>query len=94
MALNQKTELQVTAYKAIAPPPQTDVHGLIQYLLKETKRLEASIQTLTNAAPQATAAAPLNPQNGMIRYAEGAWATTLGAVGLYVYKAGAWTHIV
>lgn len=93
MAVNQKTELTVVSFKSTLPPAGSD-QALVQYLIRENQRLTATIQSLVNASPQATDAAPLNPQNGMIRYAEGAWAVTLGAIGLYVYKAGAWTHIV
>jgi hypothetical protein len=94
MAVNQKTELTVVPYRATNIPSPTDTEGLVRYLIREVHSLQATLQSLVNAAPQATDAAPLNPQNGMIRYAEGAWAASLAGVGLYVYKAGVWTHIV
>jgi hypothetical protein len=94
VAVNQKTELTVTSYRSTTIPSPTDTEGLVRYLIREVHNLQATLTSLVNAAPQATDAAPLNPQNGMIRYAEGAWATALGATGLYVYKAGVWTHIV
>jgi hypothetical protein len=93
VAVNQKTELTVR--------PTGHNHTVSnrhrrpgRYLIREVHNLQATLTSLVNAAPQATDAAPLNPQNGMIRYAEGAWATALGGTGLYVYKAGVWTHIV
>jgi hypothetical protein len=94
VAVNQKTELTVQAYRATQIPANTDHDGLVRYLTREVHNLQATLQSLTNAAPQATDAAPLSPQNGMVRYAEGAWAASLAGVGLYVYKAGVWTHIV
>jgi hypothetical protein len=94
MAVNQKTELTVTPYRAIPLRSPSTTDDLVRYLIREIERLQDTLQSLVNAAPQATDAAPLNPQNGMIRYAEGAWATSLAGAGLYVYKAGVWTHIV
>jgi hypothetical protein len=94
MAVNQKTELTVQSYSATTIPSPTDTEGLVRYLIRERQLLQATLTSLVNAAPQATDAAPFNPQNGMIRYAEGAWAASLAGVGLYVYKAGVWTHIV
>lgn len=94
MSVNQKTELTVVPYSATTIPSPTDTEGLVRYLIRERQLLLATLQSLVKAAPQATDAAPLNPQNGMLRYAEGAWAASLAGVGLYVYKAGVWTHIV
>jgi hypothetical protein len=94
MAVKQKTELTVVPYRASLPPSPSELTDLVRYLVRETQGLQASIQSLVNAAPQATDAAPLHPQNGMLRYAEGAWAAALGATGLYVYKAGAWVLVV
>lgn len=94
MAVSPKTELTVNSYRSSTPPSATDVANLSQYVLREIANLQRTVTDLVNAAPQATDVAPKNPLNGMLRYAEGAWATTLGAVGLYVYKAGVWTRIV
>lgn len=94
MAVNSKTELTVTTYRPPTSPALTDVKDLAAFFSLEFARLMTTIADLTDAAPQATDVAPKNPRNGMIRYAEGAWGTALGGNGLYVYKAGVWTHIV
>lgn len=94
MAVNQKTELTVTTYSATTIPSPTDTEGLVRYLIRERQLLQATLTSLVNAATQATDAAPLNPQNGMIRYAEGAWATSMAGTGLYVFKTGAWVKII
>lgn len=106
MAVNQRTELTVRSWrptttpspvseageKQAAPPLTIDV--VSHNTAIEFQRLHAAIDSLVNAAPQASSSAPLSPLNGMIRYATGDWATALGAEGLYVYKSGAWTLIV
>lgn len=90
MAVDRKTELTVEPWRPATMPAQLDM----QWLAREFSRLSSTVASLVDAANQATDAAPLNPRNGLIRYAKGAWATALGAEGLYVYKAGAWTLIV
>jgi hypothetical protein len=94
VAVNQKTELTINSFRFSQIPPTSDTNKLIDYLVREVVRLQRTVADLVMAAPQATDAAPLNPLNGMVRYAEGAWGTALGGTGLYVYKAGVWTHIV
>lgn len=94
MAVNSKTEMTVTPYRPPTSPPLTDVKDLAAFFSREFARLMTTIGDLQDGAPQATDVAPKNPRNGMIRYAEGAWATALGGIGLYVYKSGTWTRIV
>ena len=94
MAVNQKTDLTIPAFRFSMAPAADDTPQLLQYLTREVIKLQRTVATLVLAANQATDAAPLNPINGMVRYAKGAWATSLAGEGLYVYKAGVWTHIV
>jgi hypothetical protein len=93
MAVNSKTELIVSPWTPAVSPSAGDPK-VIDYLLREVQRLRSTVSDLVDAANQATDVAPKHPRNGMVRYAEGAWGTALGGNGLYVYKAGVWTHIV
>jgi hypothetical protein len=45
------------------------------------------------AATQGADAAPQTPVNGLVRYATGAWGSSLGGDGVYVYQNGAWIGI-
>lgn len=62
---------------------------------QEFQRLHSAVDTLSTAAPQAASAAPLNPLDGMVRYATGAWATALGVTkGLFARIAGVWHRVL
>ena len=92
MSVDQKTELTVEPWRPSSMPSSQD--ALLQWLSHEVQRLRATVASLVDAANQATDVAPKSPRNGLVRYAKGAWATSLAGEGLYVYKAGVWTHIV
>jgi hypothetical protein len=70
-----------------APPSKDDA---LDYLLTELQVLQGTIDSLVLAAPQAYDAAPLNPVDGLIRRAEGAWAASLAYIGMVAYDGGAW----
>lgn len=108
MSVNQRTQLTVQPWRPttspspvsegadkaspVTTPLTTDV--VAHNTTREFQRLHATIDSLVDAAEQVTDVAPRSPLIGMIRYATGAWATTLGAEGLYVYKTAGWTFIV
>ena len=64
-----------------------------RYVLNELQKIGASVQSLVTAANQAAATAPPNPLIGTIRYATGAWATSLGGEGPYIYKDTGWVRL-
>lgn len=92
MAVNARQYLTITHYKRGTAPasPQSQT----AFNQREWMRMQQTISDLTEASGQATDEAPVNPRIGTQRYATGAWATTLGAEGLYVYKSTGWTKIV
>lgn len=94
MAVNSRKYLTVTPFLPLNSPPYTDAQSFNKFLVRQLQSIRQTLADLTEAAPQATDTAPLNPRIGTIRYAVGAWATSLGAEGWYGYKAtGGWTLI-
>ena len=65
-----------------------------RYVLQELRKISQAVQSLVTASIQALAAAPVNALIGVVRYATGDWATSLGGEGLYVNKSGGWTQII
>jgi hypothetical protein len=110
VAVNQRTELTVQSWRPITTPSpvaedstkqaadQTlplSTDDIAHNTSKEFQRLRRSVDSLSTAAPQAASAAPLNPLDGMVRYATGAWATALGVTkGLFARIAGAWHRVL
>lgn len=93
MSVNPRTYVTIAPYKRQTTP--ADNNSFLLYLKRIVLTLiQNTLSDLVDASPQVMENAPLNPRVGMVRYAIGAWATALGAEGLYVYKSTGWTHIV
>jgi hypothetical protein len=91
MALNARSDQVVTPYPATIPPAFPD--SFPQYFRAELQRLKATLDDLTDAAPQTAEIEPSKPRRGMVRYAVSPWNPGSGD-GLYVYNGTSWVHIV
>lgn len=92
MAVNEKTDIKPVAYIR-SPIPTLSANAPLMTDL-EFQKVERSLRDLVVWGAPASDTAPLNPRRGMMRYAVGDWATSLGAEGLYIYKTAGWTFIV
>ncbi len=87
MSVNPRQYLSITPLPKYVVPDITDQVSFAKYLLKVIQALNVTLADLVEAAPQVLSAAPIGKVRfGTMRYAIGAWATTLGADGLYVFK--------
>lgn len=84
--------LNVPEFVSRAAPVDKD--GLIRYLTQQLLALQHTVDALRRGVGTTTDRPPLSPAIGEKRYATGAWATTLGAEGLYIYKSSGWTKII
>jgi hypothetical protein len=91
MAANPRTDVVIRPYDRLSPPSDPQAHAV--FLAKELARLQETLSALAEGAAQVADRPPAAPKRGMQRYATGAWATTLGAEGLYVYKSTGWTLV-
>lgn len=92
MAVNTKTDLTVQPYKRATAV--SDPKSLGPYVTDELRRLERTLNDLTDGMSGVTDVAPDKPRRGMQRYAINPWAATLTGEGLYVYKSTGWTKII
>lgn len=74
-----------------SPVPDDAPEGLKAWLAQEMQRIGAATSRGLRAVPRTTP--PSNPREGQIEFATGDWATTLGAVGLYVRQSGSWVKV-
>lgn len=84
--------LDIPPYKTHAAP--VDADSLIRYLTQQLQALQRTVEALSKGVGTTTDRPPIAPMIGEKRYATGAWATTLGAEGLYIFKSSGWTKIV
>jgi hypothetical protein len=103
VAVNQRTSLIIKPWRASTVPrepiqPQSQdapttaprQDDARMYFSNEMQALEGTVDSLIRAAVQVTDVAPLSPLKGMVRFADGAWATALGITGLVVYDGTQW----
>ena len=92
MAINDKTNVVIQGYTRTQFPLIED--GIRRYIQDELQRIEKSINSLANAAPQVAETPPQNPIKGMVRYAVSPW-NPLGNSyqGLVVYNGTAWVQV-
>ena len=92
MALSDKTNALVQTYTRSQYPLLQE--GVRRYIQDELQRIESSLRTLVQAAPQVSEAPPPNPVRGMVRYAVSPW-NPLGNnfSGLVVYNGTAWVAV-
>ncbi len=92
--VNPKTYLVVNTFSNPSPPsPVNTLQSFTQWLILRFRDLTRVFENLTEAAVQDSDVAPKSPRIGTIRYATGAWATALGASGLYVWDGTTWRLI-
>lgn len=87
--------LTIAPYKRLTPSTTPD-QSFQDYMMRELKSLQRTLSEVTEGAIQTLAVAPVTPPRyGTTRYATGAWATSLGGPGLYIYKDdNAWHKII
>lgn len=88
-------DLKVVSYRRASAPllsrsQSPEIINLNTHLADELRKLETSLATLINAAPQVANEAPEKPMKGMIRYAVSPW-NPLGSGDAWVWFDGsAW----
>lgn len=92
MPLEDQNDILIRSYTR-RPSPQT-IENLVLFMSEELKNLELSIQSIADAAPQATDRAPEKPRRGMVRYAVSPWNPLSNSYsGLVVYNGTAWVQV-
>jgi|TARA_R110000744_G_scaffold116409_2_gene217734 hypothetical protein len=92
MPLEDQNDILIRSYTR-RPSPQT-IENLVLFMSEELKNLELSIQSIADAAPQATDRAPEKPRRGMVRYAVSPWNPLSNSYsGLVVYNGTAWVAV-
>lgn len=102
MAYN-KNDLQVSMYRRASQPLATDgslnqqvspeFKKLQTYLDAEFKKIEDSINTIADAAPQVAFKEPAVKKLGMIRYARSPWNPLGTGNGWVFWNGSAWTAL-
>lgn len=75
-----------------APPPQQASAEVRQYLDQETRRIADALSSDTILV-STLAAAPSNPSNGMMVYADGTSWNPGSGEGFYGYEGGTWVKL-
>lgn len=92
MPLEDQNDILIRSYTR-RPSPQT-IENLVLFMSEELKNLELSIQSIADAAAQATDRAPEKPRRGMVRYAVSPWNPLSNSYsGLVVYNGTAWVQV-
>mgnify|MGYP003135974720 CR=1 FL=1 len=92
MSVNEKVDLVIRQYTR---QPVPTVGNTNRFLEEELRRLETIIDTLSEAAIQATDTPPTNPRKGTVRFALSPW-DSLGTGNyniLVVYNGTAWVAV-
>lgn len=75
-------------------PPGSDLARVVQWVDREMRAIAASQTDMPVLELRTIDAPPPNPREGMIVFADGTnWNPGAGK-GTYVFKGGAWVHIV
>ena len=92
MALSDKTNVVVSTYTRTQYPILQE--GVRRYIQDELQRIETSLRTVAQAAPQVLDDPPDNRIKGMVRYAVSPWDPLgNGFSGLVVYNGTAWVAV-
>jgi len=92
MTLSDKTNVVIQTYTRTQYPILQE--GVRRYIQDELQRIEASLRTVAQAAPQVLDNPPENPIRGMVRYAVSPWNPLAnGYSGLVVYNGTAWVAV-
>ena len=91
MAIDQLTDMIVDAYVTIPSP--ADRENFKAYVFEEFLKIEASLNQLAEAAPQAVDVAPSDPRKGMIRFALSPWDPGSGSDKFYGYNGSSWVTL-
>jgi hypothetical protein len=92
MAISDKTNVVVSTYTRTQYPILQE--GVRRYIQDELQRIETSLRTVAQAAPQVLDDPPDKPIKGMVRYAVSPWDPLgNGFSGLVVYNGTAWVAV-
>jgi hypothetical protein len=88
-----REQVEIEPYTLSDPPVGLD-QEIVEYLYEELRRLQMTIEHLTEAAPQATDKVPDSPRAGTIRWNVQPWdPLTDGLEGFVQYNGSAWAAL-
>ena len=90
MALTRQDAVVVPYVQGVPP---SDPKNTLFFLLTEIKRLENTVQQLTNICPQAAISEPDRKLTGMIRWNKAPWDPIGAGDGLVKWNGSAWTAV-
>lgn len=85
---------RTTGYRLTPYSGDGSISSVLSYLEQELLAISRAMATTEELELRARESAPDKPREGMMVFADGTLWNPGAGKGLYIYKSGAWTHII